>query len=136
MARNKKRQKIKFYFPTKIQWNPFSWLDRKSRGVPKRITFASFFFLVSSFLLINKNIEKKQQVLGEQAKIKEKQEIVYQWEEIVEKYPDYRDGWMQLAYNYLKNNEIEKAKESLMQAKSLDPNDKTIKELEKILLRE
>ena len=74
--------------------------------------------------------------MGEQTKIKKNQEIIYQWEEIVKKYPDYRDGWMQLAYNYLKNNEIEKAKEALMQAKSLDPNNKTIEELEKILLRE
>lgn len=74
-------------------------------------------------------------MLSEQTKIKKNQEIIYQWEEIVKKYPDFRDGWLQLAYNYLKNNELEKAKEALIQAKILDPNNKTIAELEKILLK-
>ncbi|MGB9911659.1 MAG: hypothetical protein ACPLKP_03655 [Microgenomates group bacterium] len=61
--------------------------------------------------------------------------LINGWERILEKYPNYRDGWLQLAVLTYKNSQEEKTKESLKKALSLDPNYLLANELEKIILR-
>jgi len=53
---------------------------------------------------------------------KDIKKLISRWEEILEKYPDYRDGYLQLAYLYYKIYQNEKAKENLTKALELDPN--------------
>ena len=64
---------------------------------------------------------------------KDIKKLISYWEEILEKYPNYRDGYLQLAYLYYKIYQDEKAKENLTKALELDPNFETAQELLKIL---
>jgi len=61
--------------------------------------------------------------------------LISRWEEILEKYPDYRDGYLQLAYFYYKLGEDKKAKENLKKSLDLDPNNEKIKELKGIIFK-
>ena len=56
------------------------------------------------------------------------QEITY-WEEIINKTPTYRDGYLKLATLYWKLNEDEKAKTALNKATEIDPNYGEVKRL-------
>ena len=60
---------------------------------------------------------------------KDIKKLISGWEETLEKYPDYRDGYLQLAYLYYKIYQDEKAKENLTKALELDPNFETAQEL-------
>lgn len=64
---------------------------------------------------------------------KDIKKLIAGWEEIVGKYPNYRDGYLQLAWLYYKIYEDKKAKENLSKALELDPNFKPASELEKII---
>jgi len=66
---------------------------------------------------------------------KDIKKIISQWEETLEKYPDYRDGYLQLAYFYYKLGEDKKAKENLKKSLDLDPNNEKIKELKGIIFK-
>ena len=47
---------------------------------------------------------------------------IKQWEEVVEKTPTYRDGYLKLATLYWKLRQDDKAKEAINRAKEIDPN--------------
>ena len=67
---------------------------------------------------------------------KDPQEIRKQieaWQKILSKYPDYRDGWLELALLWTKLKEVKKAKQAIQKAATLSPNYPLTKELEKIL---
>ena len=59
--------------------------------------------------------------------------LISRWEKILEKYPNYRDGYLQLAYLYYKLDKHEKAKENLKKALVLDLNYEKTKELKEII---
>lgn len=130
---NLKRQKLKFYFPTKISWNPFAWLDRKAKRLPKRILFALVFFLATTVLLNLENQKMNQKVLGAKTAVTADQKAATSWEGILRERPDYRDGWIQLAATYAQLGEKQKAREALARAKILDPFNENILNFEKIL---
>ncbi|HUW21207.1 MAG TPA: tetratricopeptide repeat protein [Candidatus Bathyarchaeia archaeon] len=76
-------------------------------------------------------------LLWEEKRQKDPGEIKKQiknWEKTIGQYPDYRDGYLQLSFFYLKLGQYEKARENLNKAKALSPNYPVIKELEKSLL--
>jgi len=78
--------------------------------------------------LHQQNIDK-QLVLGattnaidKQQKEKERNtKTITYWREIISKYPNYRDGYMQLGLTYLISDDIEKAREAFNKALTLDP---------------
>lgn len=59
--------------------------------------------------------------------------LIPAWEKIITEKPDFRDGWLQLAYLYYKIFENAKAKDYLQKALALDPNFEPARELEKII---
>jgi len=128
-----KKQNLKFYFPKKILWNPFAWLDRKAKKIPKNIILSFLFCAVSLLLLRAENRRIYQRILGLQTQLKANWEEVSSWEQILNERPDYRDGWIQLAAVYHKLGNIPKAKEALLRAKALDPTNETILSFEKFL---
>ena len=128
-----KKQKLKFYFPKKILWNPFSSLDKKAKKVPKNLLFALIFFLASSSLLIEENQRINQKILGFQTQLRADQKIAFDWEQILLERPNYRDGWIQLAAIYYKLGNKEKARQALTKAKTQDPTNETILSFERLL---
>ncbi|MBI3290047.1 hypothetical protein HYZ78_01490 [Candidatus Microgenomates bacterium] len=58
---------------------------------------------------------------------------IKQWEEVVEKTPTYRDGYLKLATLYWKLRQDDKAKAALERAKEIDPNYDATYELEQKL---
>lgn len=127
------RKKLKFYFPTKISWNPFTWLDKKAKKIPKNVALAVIFLTISFYLLKEENTRRKQGVLGLQTQVKAEQKLAFDWEQILAQRPDYRDGWIQLTAIYYQLGNQEKAKEALQKAKKIDPLNTTILSLEKLL---
>ncbi len=111
------KQKLRFYFFKKI---------------PKNIFLASFFLLVSLILLKTEDKRINQRILGLQTQLNTDLKTTYDWEQILAERPDYRDGWIQLSAIYYKLGEKQKAKEAILKAKSLDPNNQTILSLEEI----
>jgi len=59
--------------------------------------------------------------------------LIIAWEKIIDEKPNYRDGYLQLAYLYYKLYKNEKAKEYLQKAIKLDPNYEPIRKMKKIL---
>ncbi len=59
--------------------------------------------------------------------------LIAAWEKVIEEKPDYRDGYLQLAYLHYKLYETEEAKEYLEKAIELDPNYELTREMEEIL---
>jgi len=127
------KKKLKFYFPKKILWNPFTFLDKKAKSIPKNLVLASLFFILSLFLLHDVNQRKTNRVLGLQTQLQADQKTAFAWEQILAERPNYRDGWIQLAAIYSKLGYREKALEALNRARQLDPNNETILSFEKIL---
>lgn len=64
---------------------------------------------------------------------KDIQRLIIAWEQIINDKPNYRDGYLQLAYLYYKLSEDGKAKQALQKALELDPNFEPAQELERIL---
>jgi len=67
---------------------------------------------------------------------KDIKKLISGWEEVLEKYPDYRDGYLQLAYLYYKLDKNKQAKENLKKALALDPNWEKTKELKEIIFED
>lgn len=132
MARNLKRQKIKFYFPTKIRWNPFSYLDRKAKGFPKNVLVALVLFVAATAALNSEKQRTSQRILGVQAQIKADRETIYKWEQLMQERPNYRDGWVQLAVLYYKRGETSKALTALQKAREIDPNNESLSQIEEL----
>jgi tetratricopeptide (TPR) repeat protein len=94
---------------------------------------------------IQKLIPTNQQVLGSTSKLEELylrwqeenpeelKKLISKWEKVISENPNYRDGYLHLAFYYFKLGEKEKAKENLSKAIDLDPNYELSKELEKII---
>jgi len=64
---------------------------------------------------------------------KDIKKLISGWEGVLEKYPDYRDGYLQLAYLYYKTYQDEKAKENLTKALEIDPNFPPTNEIKKLI---
>ena len=58
---------------------------------------------------------------------------IKQWEEVVEKTPTYRDGYLKLATLYWKLRQDDKARVAIQKAKEIDPNYEATYELEEKL---
>lgn len=69
---------------------------------------------------------KPQEVLSEASTIK-LQEQIDQWENLLEKYPTYQRGYIELANLYIKGGRIKEAEKVLNVAESLDPNSPNLK---------
>ena len=85
------------------------------------------FFLLLVLLLIS-IFWPKRSLIWEWREKKRIENEVIKWEEVLTKYPGYRDVYLRLAALNWKINNEEKAKEYLEKAKDLDPNSKIIKE--------
>jgi len=108
-------------------------INQKLQSVPLNIVLAAFFFTLTLCLLNLENLQFRQKVLGLQTQIKAEQQTLMAWEQILQERPDYRDGWLQLSALYLKMGDKIKAKEALLRAKAIDPNNENILSLEKLL---
>lgn len=126
------KKKFKFYFPTKISWNPFAYLDRKSKGFPKNVLIALVFFIAAMSALNSEKQRTEQRILGLQAQIQTDQETIYKWEQLTQERPNYRDGWVQLAVLYYKNGEKQKALLALQKAQEIDPNNESLSQIEEL----
>lgn len=76
--------------------------------------------LASYFWPEGQNLKVKNLELQLTQKNKIEAEII-SWEEIVTKKPNYRDGWLNLAFLYRQISDNEKAQEAILKAKTLDP---------------
>jgi len=128
-----KDKKFKFYFPKKISWNPFGYLDKKAKKLPYNVFLALIFVGVSFFLLKEENDRRNLRILGLQTQLKSDQKTAYDWEQILTERPDYRDGWIYLAVAYYKLGNNERAKEALNHARTIDPTNETILSFEELL---
>ena len=93
------------------------------------------FFLISFALVKVEDKRKAQKILGAQAQLRIGKESVQAWEEILEKRPDYLDGWIHLAIAYYQVGDFNKVQETLKKAKELDPINEIVLNLEKLLTR-
>lgn len=139
MARKKKENK-KFVknqenpsFSPRFNSNLFFILKRKVEKIPLRVLLALTIFLGLTIPLQLEKEKKQESVLGLQAQAQEAQKKAFEWEKILRNRPDFRDGWLQLAAIYYKIGDKQKAREAIVQAKALDPNNESILSLEKFL---
>jgi tetratricopeptide (TPR) repeat protein len=63
---------------------------------------------------------------------KEIEKEISSWEALVTQHPDYRDGYLQLAFLYLKLGETSKGESFFGKAKELSPNSKIVKIFEEV----
>ena len=63
----------------------------------------------------------------------ELRKFISAWESFVKQKPDYRDGFLKLAFFYHQLGEKQKALENLRKAKLLDPNYPGIKKMEELI---
>lgn len=131
-CKSNKNKKNNFH-KKKVGNFPLDKIEVKADKIPKKMIFALSFFLTSFILLNYQNAKDKQQVLGIQTSLRTQEMLTYEWQAVVNQYPDYRDGWLQLAFQYVKNNEINKAKDALKTARELDPNNEVIIKLEQLI---
>lgn len=93
-----------------------------------------FFVLVLGVVATTKNVldrvEERKRIQAERVAVE--RQVAY-WQDVVEKYQNYRDGYIQLAAleHQLGNNE--KAKEYIKKALDLDPNFEPAQELQQLL---
>ena len=64
---------------------------------------------------------------------RELKRIISAWEDFVKEKPDYRDGYLKLAFFYHQLGEKQKASENLKKAKALDPNYPGIEKMEELI---
>ena len=63
----------------------------------------------------------------------ELRKFVSAWENFVKQKPDYRDGYLKLAFFYHQLKDKQKASENLKKAKALDPNYPGIEKMEELI---
>jgi cytochrome c-type biogenesis protein CcmH/NrfG len=107
-------------------------LIKMLKGFPKNVFLALVLFLVTITLLNSEKQRMNLRTLGMQAQIKADQETIYKLEQLIQERPNYRDGWIQLAVAYYKNNDKGKALEALQKAKQIDPNNETLLQIEEL----
>lgn len=100
----------------------------------------AIFLVVFSFVWLKTGFSQNQQqvlgtknIVGDQQLVTSDQQLITDWEKIVKLYPNYRDGWLQLAVRYNQVGDKEKALNALEKAREIDPNNETVKSLEKII---
>lgn len=115
----------RFYFPSIYQIFPEASLRFPGKTFLSKVfllNFLSVFILMAVLiqgnLLFNnwKNLresDRKKALLG--------REIVY-WQEVLQKYTNYRDGYYSLALLYYKQGNLEKARQMANKTLDLDPN--------------
>lgn len=86
--------------------------------------------VVAAGLSLYGNLQKKANLESERSKIESQIKV---WQEIVNKYKDYRDGYLTLAILEYKLGDSDKARLYLKQTLSIDPNFGKARDLEKIL---
>jgi len=86
----------------------------------------------SQFAIRNPEIEKLWQE-KHYSDPKDIKKLISGWEEILEKYPNYRDGYLQLVYLYYKTYQDEKARKNFAKALELDPNFSLTNEIKKFI---
>lgn len=91
------------------------------------------FFLICLVLVNLENQKTAQKVLGTQTQLKMTAENLQIWEQIVEKRPDYFDGWLHLVTIYYQTGNLNQAREALKKAKELAPTNEIVVNLEKLL---
>lgn len=94
---------------------------------------ASFVFWPLLLLLLLSVFWPKRNLVWERQEQKRIEKEIRQWEQTLEKYPDYRDLYLKLVVLNWQVNNHQKAQEYLQKAKELDPNFQTTKEIEKAL---
>jgi tetratricopeptide (TPR) repeat protein len=90
------------------------------------------FFLLIAFMVI----DLKQKIVMAKALSLEKIQVteeIKNWEKVVDKYKDYKDGYLELAILQYRMGNKTKAKENLEKVFKIDPNSKEGRELEKFL---
>jgi Tfp pilus assembly protein PilF len=93
-------------------------------------------FLTEAIEELNDEQKVKLNKLWEIKRAKDPEEIRSEadnWQKIIDQYPEYRDGYLQLAILHLKLGEKEKASQALEKAAELAPNYQAAKELEEII---
>lgn len=106
----------------------------------KNIFLKNFFLVViiicllifSIFMLI----DLKQKVSISQALEVEKEKVISdisKWEKVIEKYPDYKDGYLTLSALEYRMKNFTKSKEYLQKVFEIDPNSKEGRKLESLL---
>ena len=120
---------------------PKKQFPSNSRSIPERIISPTngFIFLVCFFsgvllmvLLMQENTIRLnfaylQTLTAERSEV---QKQVHQWQQVVTKYPDYRDGYFQLAVLEYQLGDTTRARVYDEKALELDPNFQSGKELE------
>jgi len=107
-------------------------LIKMLKSIPKNVFLALVLFLVAIALLNSEKQRMDLRTLGIQAQIKTDQETIYKLEQLTQERPNYRDGWIQLAVAYYKNNDKDRALEALQKAKQIDPNNETLSQVEEL----
>lgn len=105
----------------------------KLKKIPKSFWLSLIFCVFSIFEVNIQNKRFEQKILGAKIQVKQNQQTVAYWEQIVKERPNYRDGWIHLAASYYKIGEKQKAKDAIKRAKELDPTNQTILNFEKFL---
>lgn len=114
--------------------NPFS--------IDSYVRFGQALYTQGNSLAATKQITVATNVLGEQTELQNvlsewdyassSQERSYEyWKQIISTYPEYRDGYMQLAQASYDLARFDEAKEYLSQAQTLDPNNPLIGQIQK-----
>lgn len=129
--KNKKKKSLQFpnisRFITETK-DKLSWEDKKHFVY----LFIAVFVLFIAFMAID---IKQKLVMSNSMQLERKQvlEDIKKWESVVNKYKDYRDGYLELAGLEYRLGNMNKAKEYLNKVLTIDPNSKQGRELEKIL---
>lgn len=116
------------------QRNPVRLIKVRAVRLIELFKSSQVLFWLLLILLLLSVFWPKRDIAWEWREEKRIENKIAQWEEILEKYPGYRDAYLRLAVLNWQINNSEKAKEYLEKAKELDPNFETTKELEEILL--
>ncbi len=133
-----------FFIPKDVFQQAKEKLLKNPNDFQAQITLAEEFIANNQFekaektlLLVQSQVNQLgSQVLGEQTNPtleelwqrkhhsdpKDIKRLIAAWEKVIKEKPDYRDGYLQLAYLHYKLYEDEKAKEYLEKAIELDPN--------------
>lgn len=121
----------------RLTWSKFPSIFRIITEMPGKIAMLTMIALVLSVIAISlelfvlyKNMGQYQKVRAERGDIIKK---VKEWEVIVEKYKDYRDGYFYLASLEYTLGNFTKSRFYVEKSLQIDPNFDKARELDKIL---
>jgi len=108
-------------------------MAKENHSLINRTNLIRLFEVILFLLLLFSIFWPKRDIAWEWQEKKRIEGEILRWEEILEKYPGYRDVYLRLAVLNWQINNDEKAKENLQKAKDIDPNFEMTKKLEKTL---